>query len=230
VPERPGFGRSDFQPGRRLLDWPDDVRALADHLGIERFSVVGISGGAPHALACGVALAARIQRLGVVSGAGPFEAAGATQGMAAQRRRGALVARRAPWLLRPLFWAFRNPARDPEGFVRRFTEGFSAADASLLADPAVLALRARSYAEATRQGVRGFAYEVALLARPWGFALGDVACEVWLWHGEQDASTPLAMARHVAASLPRCHVRTFPGEGHFVAARHWSEIVATLTA
>jgi pimeloyl-ACP methyl ester carboxylesterase len=230
VPERPGFGRSDFQPGRRLLDWADDVRELADHLGLERFSVVGISGGGPHALACGARLAARIHRLGVVSGIGPLEAAGATQGMAAQRRQGALVARRAPWLLRPIFWAFRNPARDPERFVARFTEGFSAADRALLADPAMLAMRARSYAEAARQGVRGFACEVALLARPWGFPLSEVACEVRLWHGEEDASTPLAMARHVAASLPRCALRSFPGEGHFVAARHWPEIVGTLTA
>jgi pimeloyl-ACP methyl ester carboxylesterase len=228
--ERPGFGCSDFLPGRRLLDWANDVRALVDHLGIEQFSVVGISGGAPHALACGVKLAHRINRLGVVSGVGPLEASGATGGMAAQRKAGAWVAHHAAFLLRPLFWAFRNPARNPERFVRRFSEGFSAADRVLLEDPTIRALRARSYAEATRQGVRGFAYEVALLTRPWGFSLSDVACDVLLWHGAEDASTPISMARHVAASLPRCQARFFPGEGHFVAARHWEEIVVALTS
>jgi pimeloyl-ACP methyl ester carboxylesterase len=230
VPERPGFGRSDFSPGRALLDWPRDVRELADHLGLERFSVAGISGGAPHALACGVALSDRIRRIGVVSGIGPLEASDATVGMAAQRKAGAWVARRAPFLLRPIFWAFRNPTRNPERFVERFSEGFCAADRALLADPEVRALRARSYAEATRRGVRGFAYEVALLSRPWGFALSQVACEVLLWHGEEDASTPVAMARHVEQSLLRCRARYFPGEGHFVAARHWDEIVRALTA
>src|SRR5262245_42641296 len=93
VAERPGFGCSDFSPGRTLLDWPGDVRELVDYLGIERFSVVGVSGGAPHALACGVRLAHRIARLGVVSGVGPIEASGATSGMAAQRKVGAWIAR-----------------------------------------------------------------------------------------------------------------------------------------
>lgn len=229
VPERPGFGRSDFQPGRTLLDWARDVGELVDHLGIGRFSAVGISGGGPHALACGARLAERIHRLGVVSGMGPLEVAGATAGMARQRRGGAWLAQHAPFLLRPVFWAFRNPGRNPERFVERFSEGFAPADRALLDDPAVRSLRARSYAEATRQGVRGFAFEVALLTRPWGFSPAEVGCEVLLWHGEEDASTPVAMARHVAASLPRCRARYLPGEGHFVAARHWEEITRALS-
>jgi pimeloyl-ACP methyl ester carboxylesterase len=228
VSERPGFGNSDFLPGRTLLDWAEDVRELADHLGCERFSVVGISGGAPHALACGVRLAHRINLVGIVSGVGPLAATGATEGMAAQRQLGAAVARHAPFLLRPLFWAIRNPARNPERFVQRFSEGFSTSDRALLADPAICSLRARSYAEATRQGVRGFAYEVALLARPWNFSLADVKSTVLLWHGEEDSSTPISMARHVATSLPRCRATYFSGEGHFVAARHWQEIITSL--
>ena len=63
--DRPGMGLSQFQPGRRLLDWPADVVALADHLGIARFAVVGVSAGGPHALACapdGVTLAWRTRQ------------------------------------------------------------------------------------------------------------------------------------------------------------------------
>ena len=29
VPDRPGMGRSDYQPGRRIVDWPDDVLATS---------------------------------------------------------------------------------------------------------------------------------------------------------------------------------------------------------
>lgn len=58
--DRPGAGRSDPQPGRRLLDWPDDVADVADHLGIDRFAVVGQSVGAAHALVCGHALPGRV--------------------------------------------------------------------------------------------------------------------------------------------------------------------------
>ena len=50
--DRPGFGRSDFKKERRIRDWPDDVLALADALGIDRFAVLGVSGGGPYAAAC----------------------------------------------------------------------------------------------------------------------------------------------------------------------------------
>ncbi|WP_032796748.1 alpha/beta fold hydrolase, partial [Streptomyces sp. HCCB10043] len=47
--DRPGYGGSDRHEGRRISDVVGDVRAIADALGLERFAVVGRSGGAPHA-------------------------------------------------------------------------------------------------------------------------------------------------------------------------------------
>src|SRR5580765_7979701 len=41
VPDRPGIGLSDYQPGRRIVDWPDDVFDLAGALGLQRFVVMG---------------------------------------------------------------------------------------------------------------------------------------------------------------------------------------------
>src|SRR5437899_12705534 len=52
APDRPGFGLSDFKPGRTLASWPEDVRALAASLGFHRFAVLGVSGGGPYAIAC----------------------------------------------------------------------------------------------------------------------------------------------------------------------------------
>ena len=70
--ERPGYGGSDPHPGRRLLDWPSDVRALVDHLGIARFSLIGFSAGSPYALACAARLAERLNRVVIVGGSGPM--------------------------------------------------------------------------------------------------------------------------------------------------------------
>ena len=55
APDRPGLGLSDFQRGRKLLDWPKDVCELADRFGVFRFTVLGVSGGGPYALACAAA-------------------------------------------------------------------------------------------------------------------------------------------------------------------------------
>src|SRR6202035_5235171 len=66
LPDRPGYGLSTFQPGRRLVDWPGDVAQLADHLGIERFSVMGVSGGGPHSAVCAALLDDRVVRAAIV--------------------------------------------------------------------------------------------------------------------------------------------------------------------
>ena len=58
-PDRPGVGRSDPHPERTIPGYAEDVRALADAIGFERFAVLGYSGGGPYALACGAKLSER---------------------------------------------------------------------------------------------------------------------------------------------------------------------------
>ena len=70
--DRPGYGHSSFQRDRRLADWASDISRLADHLHLDRFSVVGISGGGPHAAACARFLPDRVRAAGIVSGVGPW--------------------------------------------------------------------------------------------------------------------------------------------------------------
>lgn len=83
--DRPGIGLSDFQTGRRLVDWPDDVVQLADALGFERFAVAGNSAGGPYAAACAYKIPDRLTHTGIVSGVAPFD----RLGVDGQRRRGA---------------------------------------------------------------------------------------------------------------------------------------------
>ena len=56
--DRPGIGSSSLQPNRTALDHAEDIRLLAAHLGAKTYSVVGVSGGGPYALACAHALPA----------------------------------------------------------------------------------------------------------------------------------------------------------------------------
>jgi pimeloyl-ACP methyl ester carboxylesterase len=125
VLERPGFGLSDFQPRRTLLDWPDDVAAAVDALGIERFAVAGISAGAPYAAACAYKIPRRLTRVAIISGVGPMDTPEAIEEMPRVRQLGTRVARTAPWLLTPILWLVSNPHRNPERFYERMLSGNS---------------------------------------------------------------------------------------------------------
>ncbi len=230
APDRPGFGLSDPQPRRTLLDWPRDVTELAGALELDRFAVAGVSGGGPYTAVCAYAIPQRLTRAALISGGAPFYIPNATRGMSPTRKIGYNVVRRAPWLVEAFLWCFANPRRDVARFSVRYGAGFAPAGLEILDQPEVKAMKLATYAESARQGVRGFAQELVLFAQPWGFSLEEIRAEVHLWHGDQDASTPLAMAQYMANAIPSCQAAYLPGEGHAVFYKHWREILTVLIA
>ncbi|MBW3661716.1 MAG: alpha/beta hydrolase, partial [Actinobacteria bacterium] len=72
--DRPGFGLSDFAPRRTVSSWADDVAEVATILGIDRFGVIGVSGGGPFALACAARIPDRLLGVAFVCGGPPPEA------------------------------------------------------------------------------------------------------------------------------------------------------------
>jgi pimeloyl-ACP methyl ester carboxylesterase len=216
VVERPGFGDSDPQPARRILDWPDDLAQLADALGLERFLCAGTSGAGPYLHACGARLHARIDRLGVIACFAPF-----LDGMPLWRRAVLRAARLAPSLVE------RALPRDPAAFYRRMTADAPPCDRPIVAR--IWDAQVAMTAEALKQGPRAFVEELILGASPWGFSLEEVRAEVILWHGSEDAATPVEAARRVARTLPRCTARFVDGAGHFLHYDRWGEVLDSLT-
>lgn len=220
--DRPGYGRSDHQPRRCLLDWPKDVAALADHLQLETLSVVGLSGGGPHALACAHALPDRVRRVAIVSGLGILTPEGLRR-MFPERRFGVRIARWAPWLLPALISLVSDPRRTDRHFSKVFLQCPS--DRPVLERPEVRAMLAANWADANRSGLRGYAAESRIFALPWGFEPSAIRTTVRLWHGDADASVPIDMARALAAAIPGASLREIPGAGHFLFFDHFREIV-----
>jgi pimeloyl-ACP methyl ester carboxylesterase len=228
VADRPGCGLSTFQGGRRLLDWPADLSQLADALGIDRFGVVGVSGGGPHALACAHAIPERLTGVAVVSSPAPLDRPHALDAWGRYARLGLQVARASPSLFYPLLALGGNPARDPEGFVTLGVEYLPQADQRVLARPDVHAMLVADTHESVRQGLRGYWWDLVVLARPWGFDPESIAMPVHLWHGEADAIVPCAMGRCLSGALPACRSRYLPGEGHFLIFDHLEEVFAAV--
>ncbi len=227
--ERPGFGISDFKPGRRLLDYPADVAELANSLGLARFCIAGVSGGGPALLACAHELPERVIAVGMIGCGGPPDAPGAMDGMARGRTRFMALFRHAPGLAAVLMRA-SGLQRNPERFYRMMVAGLCESDLQRVMEPSVWAQRILDVREAMQQGPRGFAWEIHTLLSPWGFALRDIQVPVELWHGEDDRSTPISMGRHLAAAIPHCNARFLPGEGHFLCYDHFEEILNVMKA
>jgi pimeloyl-ACP methyl ester carboxylesterase len=226
--DRPGYGLSTFQPNRRLLDWPDDVAQLADALHIERFAVIGLSGGGPHALACAYKMPERLTNVVIVSGIGPLDALRSYQGMPRSTRLTFTVARHVPWQVLRLIHV--SPAwqvhHSPQQAKKHLPRSAPPADKAVFARPDMLTMDQKDLIEAYRSGVDGVSWDSLLLLRPWGFCPEDIRKKIYLWHGEEDTIVPVAMARYMTQALPVCQATFIPDEGHTLLFNYWREILA----
>jgi pimeloyl-ACP methyl ester carboxylesterase len=226
--DRPGMGLSDFQSRRTLVDWPTDVVELASALGLDRFAVLGISGGGPYAAACAWKLPDRLAGAGIVSGLAPLDVPGVIAGMGRLNRMTFQLAGHVGVLRRILMAATaRSVARRPGRVLERGVA--TEVDREYLGRPEVRKLLGESLSEAFRNGSRGPAWEMGLYARTWGFRLDEIRTPVFLWHGEQDANAPIAMGRYLASSIPECRASFFPGEGHLHFIDRLPEILSALS-
>lgn len=232
APDRPGIGRSDPLPRRSLTDWPKDVAALAGHLGLDRFHVMGESAGAPHAVVCAWALPDRVIAAASVCG-GLNKTASDAEQMESANRLFFWISTAAPWLMSLAYVPTAVLSRRFPGKLRSIMESFAQKappeEGAVLSDPAVLDAFVASMAEAFRQGVGGVATESRLvLGKPWPFDLATVSRPVSLWHGENDHNVPLAVAQRLAGEIPGATLTVIKNAGHGILATHWPEILEDL--
>jgi len=231
LPDRPGIGRSDPQPQRQLLDWPNDLFALADALGLSRFALYGWSAGGPYALACALRNPERLTHVASVAGIAPLTHPKALSrlGLAADRLLFRLC-RTSPGSAAALLSLarLRRPGATRRQLLRAL-ERSGDPDAQLLAElePGLLTA---SFYEAMRSGTHGTALDYALLAREWGFGLSDVPLPVEVWHGEEDGLVPVRHAHRLARALPGARLVLVPGRGHFLPWLHCRSLFASLLA
>lgn len=216
--DRPGMGLSTFKAGRRLLDWPDDVLELADYLHLDRFAVVGFSGGGPYALACAYKIPQRLTACGIAAGVGHMG------------HFLAFLAQWLPYLLLPITGRFFRDEQQAQKSLLRFARNWVEPDRKSFLLPGIAEIMAASLVEAAREGARGAAYDGALLGRDWGFKLEEITFpKIYLWHGELDKQVPVAMARAAAERIVQCKATYYPSDGHIsLIVNHREEIVTAL--
>jgi pimeloyl-ACP methyl ester carboxylesterase len=226
VYDRPGYGRSDPHPGRAVVDAAADVEALADELGFERFVVVGGSGGAPHALACGAVLGDRIIRVGALvtpapSDADDFDFFDGLAELNVKEFGAALEGQEAiDAYLEPFVEGIRA---DPDGVLGEIASELPEVDRAIMEREDFRNVIKEQFVEAVRQGGRGWADDDLAFAKPWGFEPEDVHAEVRLWQGELDVLAPRSHGEYVASRLPNARYELLEGGGHFLV-EEWAVV------
>jgi pimeloyl-ACP methyl ester carboxylesterase len=228
--DRPGYGRSDPNPGRTLLDWAGDVEELIDLLELPPLPIVGWSSGGPHALACAVRIPARITIIGLAASSGPSdEVPGAWEKLPEEVRTLTELLRKDPTaaldgIRKRVQWY----AEDPVSFLAPGWAGPDDPDDELLAQADIIEAMRQWMREGARQGTSGFVEDWIAEEGPWGFALSEVEHPVHIWWGERDQLVGRAHTDYLASTLPNAHLVTYPGEGHLFPVTHWQEVLDTL--
>jgi pimeloyl-ACP methyl ester carboxylesterase len=229
--DRPGYGGSDRMVSRMVADVAADVLAIANHLEVERFAVLGRSGGGPHALACAAMLPDRVTRAGVLVSIAPQAAEGLDwfAGMAESNVHEYTTAATAPEsLIRELAQTAARIKADPTSHVSTLGPELPESDRRVVADTGIRALLAKNFAEALRHSAAGWIDDALAFCSPWGFNLSDIRVPVLLWHGEDDVFSPAAHARWMAEQIPSAELWVRPGTAHFGALEVLPDVLSWL--
>lgn len=224
--ERPGTGASTNHEYDRIVDFAADIEALADDLGLERFGVIGLSGGGPYTLAVCHELPDRVVAASILGGIGPTRGPDAVWSYTRVLR-----------LLKPGLQAVRRPLGSVLGPVvdalqnvgdiglEIFANIIGGSDKEVIRQPDFRAMFLEDLFGAGE--LRAMAHDMVLFSRHWGFQLADVRTPVIVWQGLADSIVPVSHGHHQAARLGNAKLRTRPGEGHFAG---FSDAAAVLDA
>jgi len=231
--DRPGYGESDRQLGRRVCDAAADVSAIADAFGLDRFAVVGRSGGGPHALACAALLAERVTKVAVLVGLAPREADGLDwlDGMTESNITEYEAVSNGYAAIAAVTKATADAVRaNPASLLAKLQPELPDPDLRVVTDPGIRSLLQAAYAEALRMSPHGWIDDALAFYAPWGFDPASVTVPVLLWHGANDNLSPVSHAKWLARRIPSAAVVVQAGAAHFGAIDVLPDILRWLTS
>jgi pimeloyl-ACP methyl ester carboxylesterase len=218
--DRPGYGGSSRQPGRVVADCAADVRTIAEAVGLEGCVVWGLSGGGPHALACGALLGDLVAAVATIGSPAPVDAPGldfaAGMSDAAREDMELFASDRAEWERQGEQAREALLAMSAAELAEQWSAGKSASDRAMLEGELGVWLH-RAAQAAVASSVDGWMDdEIALFHSPWGFDPASIRVPVKLWHGLDDGFVPVAHGRWLAETIPAAEAELRDRDGHFV--------------
>jgi pimeloyl-ACP methyl ester carboxylesterase len=231
APERPGYGLSDFRRCNSLAQAAADMRAFADALGLDRLAVIGVSGGAPFALAAAAAMLERTILLALISPVGPIAEGQGHIRMSKLHRLIFTRIGRSPAAIASFFWSLRNLVRwAPTVAYHALMQRVPRTDRIVLARPEVRDNLRAALREGLRPGIGGARQDLRLFCGPWGLPLHEIDVPTVLWQGSEDPIVPPGAAYHLAETLPNCRLDVVQGGGHYWVFGQFERVLDTVQA
>jgi len=214
--DRPGYGDSTSNPSRTVRDCASDVRAIASALGVQRLAVWGVSGGAPHALACAALLDGLVCGCVVFSSLAPFEEHGLDwfDDMGCDLVADAQLLLDSPEAAREAWKKFRVDLLDLSSEQIELR-----AQKLPTADMAAISyfrrwLLATNFEDAFAPGIEGKWEDGCAYLSPWEIDLEAIRVPVRLWHGMSDDVVPMQHSLWLDGRIPTSELHSARGEGH----------------
>lgn len=220
--DRPGIGRSSFAPSRTLDDWPALMNAFADHLGVEKFGQLGVSGGGPYVLSCAAAIPARLTGSAVLAGMVPLPLSGLGASGLHPLYRLLIPFRKAPAILFDTAFGLaanvgsRNPERLPVSILMK---SLAPSDREVMrARPDIWPLLVRSFREGLLGGSRGVMADAEIYLSASSILPPAISHPIRYWHGGDDKNIPSSLVTALCSRMPPARLEIVPDLGHFSLA------------
>jgi pimeloyl-ACP methyl ester carboxylesterase len=201
--DRPGYGGSTPAPGRDLASAAGLVASVADRLGIDRFAVMGHSGGGSHALACAALLSERVLAVVDIAGLAPFGAEG-LDWFAGMAESGVESLRAAA--------AGRAAKESYEASGAEYDPEFTPADEAALSGSWSWLMGVVGPAMA--QGPGGLIDDDLAYVAAWGADPERLTAPTLILHGGRDRIVPCSHSEWLARRCPSAELRLSPDDGH----------------
>lgn len=214
--DRPGFGGTSYSKKRLISEGPGIVEGLARHLGIEKFHLIAVSGGGPHAFIVADRMRDRVLSLTTAAGLGPLNERELFGQMNSFGKRFLNLARWTPMIAAKLLGAAQ--AQIQKGRVpdpKRLRKFLPDEDVAMIVNPQIREVFRESMRHAFSQGPYGPALEMKVFQQDWGIRDWDFPFPVHLWHGMKDRIVPPGHSRWLAKKMPKAILHEIAEEAHY---------------